>query len=188
MLNKKCLGAMMLAAALVSSTAMADDRGVNTAFGAVIGAGIGNSTGARNGALIGGLLGAAVGSSISTNDRSYSNGGYDDYRGSGYVDSRATTTTYYDNRDSRDYWDSRDYRDSRDAYDSQPAPVYVQDSRTVYVEQSRPVYYQQQPVYYYNQPYYSQPSAAVYVGVGGGGYRDGYRGYNGHGHGHGHRR
>lgn len=174
MLNKKCLGAVMLAAAAVSSTAMADDRGVNTAFGAVIGAGIGNSTGARNGAIIGGLLGAAVGSSISTNDRSY-NGGYVDNRSSGYVATRVDTrATYDDNRDGRDY------RDSRDSYYSEPAPVYVQESRPVYVEQSRAVYYQPQPAYYYSQPYYSQPSTAVYVGVGGG-YRDGYRG---HGHGH----
>ena len=179
MLNKKCLSAVMLAAAAVSSTAMADDRGVNTAFGAVIGAGIGGSTGGRNGAIIGGLLGAAVGSSISTNERSYNNG-YGEYRSSGYADTRATT--YYDNDGNRDSYDNRN---SRDGYYSQPAPVYVQDARTVYVEESRPVYYQPQPAYYYSEPhyrqtYYSEPSAIVHIGVGGSGYHDGYRGHNGH--------
>ena len=179
MLNKKCLSAVMLAAAAVSSTAMADDRGVNTAFGAVIGAGIGGSTGGRNGAIVGGLLGAAVGSSISTNERSYNNGSYDNYRSSSsYVDTR--TTTYYDNRDDRDG------SNSRDSYYSEPAPVYVQDSRTVYIEASRPVYYQPRPDYYYSEPYYSRPSAVVHVGIGGSGYRDDYRddyrGHNSHGH------
>jgi hypothetical protein len=161
MLNKKCLGAVILAATVVSSTAMADDRGVNTAVGAVIGAAIGHNTGGRNGAIVGGVLGAAVGNSISRNDRSYNNGGYYDNRSNGYYDNRSngyvdTRASYYDNRDS--YYQS--------------APVYVQESR--------PVYYQPQPTYYY-----TQPSEVVYVS-GGGGYYDGYRGRHGHGrHGYG---
>jgi hypothetical protein len=158
MLNKKCLGAVLLAATAVSSAAMADDRGMNTAVGAVLGATIGHNGGGRNGAIVGGVLGAAVGNAISTNDRSNNRGYYDnrsdyyDNRSSGYVDTRAT---YYDNRNT--YYE--------------PAPVYVQESR--------PVYYTPAPSYYY-----SQPTEVVYVDSGRGGYYDGYRGHHGYGHRH----
>ena len=59
MLNKTVLGVVTLAAAAISSTAMADDRGFDTAAGAVVGAAIGAGTGSRNGARIG--LGQADG-------------------------------------------------------------------------------------------------------------------------------
>src|SRR4030081_3698690 len=75
MLNKKCLGAVILAATAVTSTAMADDRGVNTAVGAVLGAAIGHNTGGRGGAIVGGVIGAALGNAVSTNDRGYNQGG-----------------------------------------------------------------------------------------------------------------
>jgi uncharacterized membrane protein len=68
MLNKKCFGAVILAAAAVSSTAMAQDRGANTAVGAVLGAAIGGTAGGGGGALVGGVLGAAVGNSVSGHD------------------------------------------------------------------------------------------------------------------------
>jgi hypothetical protein len=157
MLNKKCVGAVILAAMAVSSTAMAQDRGTNTVVGGLLGAAIGHSAGGRDGAIVGGVLGAAVGNSLATNDR---NNGYYDNRG-GYYNS---PNTYYENRDS--------YYDNRGSY-YQPAPVYVQPA---------PVYVQPAPVYYAPAPrYYSQPSAVVYVG-GGRGYYDGYnRGYGGRG-------
>jgi len=104
MLKKKCIGAMLLAAAAVSSTAMADDRGVNTVVGALAGAAIGGSVGGRNGALVGGVIGAAVGNSARTNDDYY-------YRNRGYAYSGGYSSGYY----------------------QQPAPVYV-ESRPVYVE------------------------------------------------------
>ena len=69
MLNKKCLGVLVLAGAAISTVASADDRGLNTVAGAVIGAAIGQHSGSRNGAVVGGLVGAAIGSSLS-------NGGY----------------------------------------------------------------------------------------------------------------
>jgi hypothetical protein len=96
MLKKKCIGAMLLAAAAVSSTAMADDRGVNTVVGALAGAAIGSSVGGRDGALVGGVIGAAVGNSVRTNDDYY-------YRDRGYAYSGGYSTGYY-----------------------QPAPVYVE--------------------------------------------------------------
>jgi hypothetical protein len=77
MLKKKCIGAMLLAAAAVSTSAMAGDRGVNTVVGALAGAAIGGSVGGRDGALVGGAIGAAVGNSVRTNDDYYSrNRGY----------------------------------------------------------------------------------------------------------------
>jgi hypothetical protein len=104
MLNKKCFGAVLLAAAAVSSTtAMAQDRGANTVAGALVGAAIGGAANGRNGALVGGALGAVVGNSIRSNDDYY-------YRDRGY-----SSNTYY----------SSGY--------AQPAPVYV-ESRPVYVE------------------------------------------------------
>nr|WP_314544725.1 PXPV repeat protein [uncultured Massilia sp.] len=96
MLNKKCFGAVLLAAAAVSSTtAMAQDRGANTVAGALVGAAIGGAANGRNGALVGGALGAVVGNSIRSNDDYY-------YRARGY---------------SNNYYSSGYY---------QPAPVYVE--------------------------------------------------------------
>lgn len=69
MLSKKWIGMALLAAAAVSTNAMADNRGVNTALGAVAGAVVGNVVGGQNGALIGGVLGAVVGASVSDHDR-----------------------------------------------------------------------------------------------------------------------
>ena len=82
MLKSKIVGAVVLAAVAVSPAAMADDRGTNTALGAVVGAAIGASAGGSGGALVGGVLGAAVGNSISTRDdrRYYDNRNYAIYR------------------------------------------------------------------------------------------------------------
>lgn len=110
MLNKKCFGAVLLAAAAVSSTtAMAQDRGANTVAGALVGAAIGGAANGRNGALVGGAIGAVVGNSIRSNDDYY-------YRDRGY-----SSNTYY----SSGYY--------------QPAPVYV-EPRPVYVESPRYYY------------------------------------------------
>jgi len=70
MLRKKYLAVAVLATAAVtvSTSALAGDRGVNTAIGAVAGALIGNSIGGQNAALVGGLVGAAVGNSIGGHD------------------------------------------------------------------------------------------------------------------------
>lgn len=100
MFNKKCFGAVLLAAAAVSSTAMASDRGVNTAVGAVVGAAIGHSAGGRDGAIVGGVIGAALGNSVSTRD-----------------DRR-----YYDNRG----YASVQYYQPAPVYVEQPRPVYVE--------------------------------------------------------------
>lgn len=69
MLNKKWIGVALLAAAAVSTNALADSRGVNTALGAVAGVVVGNAVGGQNGAVIGGVLGAVVGASVSDHDR-----------------------------------------------------------------------------------------------------------------------
>jgi hypothetical protein len=121
MLKKACFGAVFLAAAAVSTTAMADDRGVNTAVGALVGAAIGGSAGGRDGALVGGVLGAAVGSSVRTGDD-------DHYRGRGYVSGGYVSSGY-----------APVYSESYDA----PAPVYV-ESRPVYVPPAR-YYYRDRP-------------------------------------------
>jgi len=72
MLHKKWIGIALLATAAVSTTASADNRGVNTALGAVVGAVIGNSVGGQDAAIIGGVLGAVVGASASGhNDNRY---------------------------------------------------------------------------------------------------------------------
>jgi len=123
MLKKKCIGAMLLAAAAVSTTAMADDRGLNTVVGALAGAAIGGSVGGRDGAFVGGAIGAAVGNSVRTND---------DY--------------YYNNRGNRGYAYSNGY--SGGYY--QQAPAYV-ESRPVYVE-SRPAYVEPPRYYYDSRP------------------------------------
>jgi hypothetical protein len=104
MLNKKCFGAVILAAVAVSPSAFAGDRGTNTAVGAVLGAAIGGTAGGGGGALIGGVLGAAVGNSI---------GGHDDRR-------------YYNN--NRGYA-SVNYYQPAPVYYSQPRPVYYEQPR-----------------------------------------------------------
>ena len=120
MLNKKLVGAALLAAAAVSGSAMANDRGINTVAGAVVGAAIGNSAGGRDGAIVGGLVGAAVGNSINTGDRYYRGGG-------GYVQTRVYSQpapVYYE-----------------------PAPVYYEPApryyapQVVYVEPGRGYYH-----------------------------------------------
>lgn len=68
MLNKKWVGIAVLASAAFSTSAMANDRGVNTALGAVLGAVIGNSVGGQNGTVIGGVIGAVAGASLSSHD------------------------------------------------------------------------------------------------------------------------
>jgi uncharacterized protein YcfJ len=65
------IGIVLLATAAVSTTAVADDRGINTALGAVVGAVIGNSVGGQNAAIIGGVLGAVVGANASDHDGRY---------------------------------------------------------------------------------------------------------------------
>ena len=154
MLKKTFVGAVLLAATAVSTTALAQDRGFNTVAGAVVGAAIGNSTHDRNGAAIGGLIGAAVGNSLPTsNDRYYNNG----YSNGGYVDTRAS---YYDNRGySNSYY--------------QPAPVYVEP---------RPVYYAPAPVYYSQPSAVVYVGGGGYYGHGyRGGYgHGGHGGYYGH--------
>jgi hypothetical protein len=119
MLKKKCIGAMLLAAAAVSATAMADDRGVNTVVGALAGAAIGGSVGGRNGALVGGVIGAAVGNSARTNDDYY-------YRNRGYAYSNDYSGGYY--QQAPTYVESRPvYVESRPAYVE--APRYYYDAR-----------------------------------------------------------
>jgi hypothetical protein len=66
MLSKKWMTAVVLIGAAMSTTAFADERGVNTAIGAVVGAVIGNSVHGRDGAVVGGVLGAAIGASANT--------------------------------------------------------------------------------------------------------------------------
>ena len=115
MWNKKLVSVVMLATAALSSTAaMADDRGLNTVAGAVVGAAIGNSAGGRDGAIVGGILGAAVGNSISTDDR---------YRRGGYVETRV-------------------YSQPAPVYYAPPPPpvYYTPAPRVVYVE-PRPYYH-----------------------------------------------
>lgn len=109
MLNKKCFGAVLLAAAAVSSTtAMAQDRGANTVAGALVGAAIGGAANGRNGALVGGAIGAVVGNSIRSNDDYY-------YRDRGY------SNTYY----------SSGYYQQAPVY-VEPRPVYVESPRYYY--------------------------------------------------------
>lgn len=124
MSNKKWIGVAsvaLLAAAAVSTSAMADNRGINTALGAVVGAVIGNTVGGQNGAVVGGVLGAVVGATASGHDdrrydrhydRRYSNARYQapvyyrpapvpvyarpDYRDRYYHDVRRVEYTRYD--------------------------------------------------------------------------------------------
>ncbi|KQY01494.1 hypothetical protein ASD28_08290 [Massilia sp. Root133] len=121
MLKKKCIGAMLLAAAAVSTSAMAGDRGVNTVVGALAGAAIGGSVGGRDGALVGGAIGAAVGNSVRTNDDYY-------YRNRGYAYSGGYSNGYSGGYSGGYY---------------QAAPAYV-ESRPVYVESPR-YYYNARP-------------------------------------------
>src|SRR5471032_1242848 len=117
MLNKTVLGVVTLAAAAISSTAMADDRGFDTVAGAVVGAAIGNSTGSRNGALVGGLVGAAVGNSIDTGDR---------YR-RGYTETRVYSRP------------APVYYEQAPVYYAPPPRYYAPPAQVVYVE-PRPYY------------------------------------------------
>lgn len=160
MLNKKCFGAVILAAVAVSPSAFAGDRGTNTAVGGVLGAAIGASVGGGGGALVGGVLGAAVGNSLSSND---------DHR-------------YYNNRGyaSVDY-----YNQPRPVY-VQPRPVYV-EPRPVYV-QPRPVYVEQryysEPAVVYVERRGHRHGWGHrdrgYRDYNRDGYRDGYRDYDGY--------
>jgi hypothetical protein len=118
MLNKKCFGAVLLAAAAVSSTAMAQDRGANTVIGALAGAAIGGGAAGRDGALVGAAIGAAVGNSVRTND---------DY--------------YYRSRGNYAYGGY-----ANDYYQPAPAAVYV-ESRPRYYYEPRPVYVESRPYY-----------------------------------------
>jgi hypothetical protein len=127
MLNKKCFGAVLLAAAAVSSTAMAQDRGANTVVGALAGAAIGGSAAGRDGALVGAAIGAAVGNSVRTNE---------DY--------------YYRSRGNYAYGGY-----SNDYYQPAPAAVYV-ESRPSYYYEPRPVYVESRPVYVESRPYYDR--------------------------------
>lgn len=122
-MNKKLIGAAMVAAMAFSSNAMASDRGVNTALGAVVGAAIGHSTGSRNGALVGGVIGAAVGNAASSRGNSYQAGYYDNGR-------------YYDDRryaPAPVYVQERVYHEPRRVY-YEPAPHYYAQPTVVYVE------------------------------------------------------
>ncbi|ALK96960.1 hypothetical protein AB595_04620 [Massilia sp. WF1] len=128
MLNKKCFGAVLLAAAAVSSTAMAQDRGANTVIGALAGAAIGGSVGGRDSALVGAAIGAAVGNSVRTDD--------DYYRSRGY------SYNSYPSGYSSGY------------YQPAPAAVYV-ESRPRYYYEPRPVYVESRP-YYDRDRYYDR--------------------------------
>lgn len=129
MLNKKILGAAMLATVAVSSAAVAGDRDFNTVAGAVVGAAIGHNTGGRDGAVVGGLLGAAVGNSLGGNDRSYNNGGY--YQSNNYQQA----PVYYE-RQAPVYYERQApvYYEPAPRYYSAPAVVYVEPSRGYYRE------------------------------------------------------
>ena len=121
MLNKKCFGAVILAAVAVSPSAFAGDRDTNTAVGAVLGAAIGGTAGGGGGALIGGVLGAAVGNSLGDHgDRRY----YNNNRGYASVNYYQPAPVYY----------------------NQPRPVYYEQPRPVYYEQPR--YYRESAVVY----------------------------------------
>jgi len=135
MLNKKCFGAVLLAAAAVSSTAMAQDRGANTVIGALAGAAIGGGAGGRDGALVGAAIGAAVGNSVRTND---------DY--------------YYRDRDRGNYGYSNSYY-SGNYYQPAPAAVYV-ESRPRYYYEPRPVYVESRP--YYDRGHYYDRGSRYY--------------------------
>ena len=115
MLNKKCFGAVILAAVAVSPSAFAGDRGTNTAVGAVLGAAIGATAGGGGGALVGGVLGAAVGNSIG--------GGYDGRR---HYDNRGYASVGY-------YQPAPVYVQPRPVYYEQPR--YYREPAVVYVEQ-----------------------------------------------------
>ncbi len=121
MLNKKFIGAALVAATAFSSNAMANDRGVNTALGAVVGAAIGHSTGSRNGALVGGVIGAAVGNASSSRSNNY----YDD--GRSYDDRR------YGYAPAPVYVQERVYHEPRRVY-YESAPRYYGPPAVVYVE------------------------------------------------------
>ena len=113
MLNKKCFGAVILAAVAVSPSAFAGDRGTNTAVGAVLGAAIGGTAGGAGGALVGGVLGAAVGNSLS-------------HDGRGHYDNRGYASAGY-------YQPAPVYHQPRPVYYAQPR--HYREPAVVYVEQ-----------------------------------------------------
>ena len=122
MSNRKWIGVALLAAAAVSTNALADNRGLNTALGAVVGAVIGNTVGGQNGAVVGGVLGAVVGASAS---------GRDDRR-----DDRR-----YDRQYDRRYSNAR-YQAPPVYYRPAPVPVYARpDYRDRYYHDVRRVEY-----------------------------------------------
>lgn len=102
MLHKKWIGIALLATAAVSTTASANDRGINTALGAVVGAVIGNSFGGQDAAIIGGVLGAVLGASAS---------GHNDERNYGRHQSQA-------------YYQPQSHYQQQPVY-SRSAPVYA---------------------------------------------------------------
>jgi hypothetical protein len=120
MASKQWIAVTLLASAAFSTAAFADDRGVNTAIGAVVGAVVGNHVHGSNGAIVGGVIGAAVGASVPTYDQArYASSG-------GYYDQPVVYTqpvTYY-----------------------QPAPVYYRPA-PVYYRPAPVVYYSPRPVY-----------------------------------------
>ena len=124
MLKKTCFGAVLPAAAAVSTTAMAQDRGVNTAVGALAGAAIGGGIGGRDGAIVGGVLGAAIGNSARTYDDGY-------YRGRVY-----SSGSYY--QPAPVYVEPRPvYVESAPVYYDAPAYYYRDRPTAVYVERGR---------------------------------------------------
>ena len=119
MLHKKWIAVVLLSTAAVSTTASADNRGVNTAVGAVLGAVIGNSVGGQDGAVVGGVLGAVVGATASSGrgrdyDRRYAGPPQryyrEPYREPVYYQP-APQGRYY--RDGYGYRDGGYYRDQR---------------------------------------------------------------------------
>ncbi|MES2026580.1 MAG: YMGG-like glycine zipper-containing protein [Pseudomonadota bacterium] len=117
MLHKKWIGIALIATAAVSTTAFADNRGINTALGAVVGAVIGNSVGGQNGAIVGGVLGAAVGASASGHgDRYYGRQPQAYYQAppNYYRPAPAYARPYYrDSYAQRDDYRNQSYRDVR---------------------------------------------------------------------------
>jgi len=141
MLHKKWIGIALLATAAVSTTASADNRGVNAALGAVVGAVIGNSVGGQDAAIIGGVLGAVVGASAS--------GGHRDDRNYG----RDQTHGYHQ---AQPYYQQRGYHQAQPHYQRQGyyhAQPYFQQQGYY---QAQP-YYQARAVSYRSAPVYATP-------------------------------
>lgn len=112
MLHKKWIGIALLATAAVSTSASADNRGINTALGAVVGAVIGNSVGGQNAAIVGGVLGAVVGASVAGHDdaRYYGRQSQTYYREPVYYRSAPAQARPYYRSDYRERNERRDVR------------------------------------------------------------------------------